>query len=259
MGSYLLYRFRASSFNTALENFHLIYRYTLLQATPVLHFLRQVAQDLRQSPSQYQVGTAEDLSNADFESVGLHLLQLVNRGVGRRDNSVHLRACPATSEWTIAHLSGDKSKFAHGTCVENSPEHRGFRFVIHLGMLHYIFIFLTFLIMNTGISSSPLVGLINGSQHACISERLYSSFPFDNQQPVENVLHICPNQGTDDSLCSPSPATLSSPPSPAQTVLSLQPNSTDVSFFLLSGSTTQRLITNFLANFTDSTESACSH
>lgn len=54
------------------------------------------------------------------------------------------------------------------------------------------------------MSAYPARCLIDGHQHACLSERFYSSFIHDNlTHPVNDFLHICPNQDIDISDCSP--------------------------------------------------------
>lgn len=137
MTDYYLYRFRSESFNKALEDFSLIYQYTMSQMTPIITLLRKVAGDLRQSTYAYQIGSVEDLSTAGFESVGLNLLMLINRGVGLKDGSgTRLKAVPTPPEWTIGNLAGDKARFAHWMCIEKNVNLDISRFVIHLSMLY---------------------------------------------------------------------------------------------------------------------------
>lgn len=124
-----------SLFTSALQQFNLVYRYTLPQTTAVSDLLRQVAEDLRQSPSQYHIGTPEQDHPARSGSTGLHLLQLHNRGVQTGpDSQARLRPIAVDEEWTIGHLAADKHRFvaSSGMCIEER------RFVIHLGMLYFL-------------------------------------------------------------------------------------------------------------------------
>lgn len=73
-----------------------------------------------------------------------------------------------------------------------------------------------------GVTAFPLVGVIDGHQHICISDRIYNSFPTDSVRMPESVLDVCPYAGTENSHCMPDLAeSLSAASSPESISVSL--------------------------------------
>jgi hypothetical protein len=170
-----------TDFIEKLEEYDLVYRYTLRLDSTVNDLLRRVIDDMAASPSSFTFPIARRASTAASTAItAVQLLGLVDRGRPHKTLGVHLRVEPHTLDMTIEDLAYDPNHFAGRNSIRDG------QFIIRLGMSLSCSLLLSSLLFPLAVMGETLLGRRGGRRHGCISTHIYSLFPLDGNSMAED-------------------------------------------------------------------------
>ncbi|CAA7258598.1 unnamed protein product [Cyclocybe aegerita] len=163
---YYAFRFYTNLFDNYINNHGLLHDYELPLTTAVMDIMKRVTSDMENGPFSYRFGHRQNHILAE-EDLALGLLGVLNRGRSRSNNQVHFKTQPIPNGMTLEHLTTGASSERYaisGICIKYS------RFNLHFAILKEP-------VQACYLSEDGVTRRV----HRCISARLWSRFPYDNQ------------------------------------------------------------------------------